>query len=95
MPPTRQLIRQASSPRRKLNLAHKKRSSARPTYWYIGKRQSSHIYYMVEFDSDNSVALWSKYKKDGMTFKTETGVQKFIATYMSNRTDIMLIRVEE
>lgn len=87
MPPTRQLVCQ-----RTLNSAHKRRSSASTTVWFIGKRQSGHIYYLADFDDGSLTALWSKYKKDGMFFENEGKVHEFISTHLNNRTDIMLIQ---
>lgn len=91
MPPNRNLIRQVKSPRKKINLARKKRATIEQSVWLISKRNNGKIYFLVDYDRDNKTALWSQHRRDALEFKTEAGVTQYISTYLNNRKDIILV----
>ncbi len=62
--------------------------------WYIGKENNSKTYYVCEHDSNENTTLWGINRDDALSFKTERAIHKFIKKFMPNRTDIMLVSVE-
>lgn len=63
--------------------------------WYIAKCQSGRTYYLSDFDKNQRAALWSVFVKNGLVFRTNQGVNQYIAAYLNNRTDIHLVHTEE
>ena len=97
MPLHKQIIRQAKSPQRKLNLARKRLAAAGGTraVWYICKKQDNKMYYLADFDSVRKVALWCIHRADAHHFHTESGLQFFIADNLNNRKDLILVQAQE
>jgi len=68
-----------------------KRNMTTGLVWFIGKWKNGKTFYIADYDDDNNVVMWSRNKKDGLSFKTEAGIQKFISKHLHDRKDIMLI----
>jgi len=60
--------------------------------WFIGKWQNGKTFFIADYDDDNNVIMWSSKKGDGISFKTEKSVQRFVEKHLGNRKDILLIR---
>jgi len=82
------------SARRNINLVRKvgrKLVDDGTLVWFIGKRQNCKTFYIADYDDDNNTIMWTVNKKDGISFKTERAVHRFIHKHLNDRTDIFLI----
>jgi len=78
--------------RRKFNLMSTRgKKSMTGLVWFIGKWQNGKTFYIADYDDDNNVVMWSGKKSDGLSFKTEKAVQRFIHKHLHDRTDIVLV----
>lgn len=59
--------------------------------WFIAINQNGKTFYISDYDDDNNAVLWSSKKEDGITFKTDRGVQRFVQKHLHGRTDIFLV----
>jgi hypothetical protein len=81
------------SARKNINLVRKMRRKSvndGSLVWFIGKRQNCKTFYVADYD-DNNTIMWTADKKDGISFKTERAVHRFIHKNLNDRTDIFLI----
>ncbi len=62
--------------------------------WFIGKGKNGTTYFICEHDSEENTTMWCTTRKDALSFKTERAVHRFLKRFMPNRTDIMLVSVE-
>ncbi len=62
--------------------------------WYIGKYHNNNIYYLTDID-DNSAVIWSSRRYNGITFKTIAGIHNFIDTELHNRTDVVVVQIDQ
>ncbi len=60
--------------------------------WFIGKQQNGNTFYIADYNDDNNTAMWTKKKKNSMSFKTERGVRRFIHKHLRDRNNIVLIQ---
>jgi len=60
--------------------------------WFIGLQQNGITFFVTDYDDDNHTIMWSGKKKDGISFKTERAVHRFIHKHLNDRSDIFLIQ---
>lgn len=80
--------------RRKLTPSRRKVAKEK-TFWYIAKTLKNVTYYLSDFDKENSTALWSRRRENGITFKTNQGANMYIATKLNGRSDVYLVCTKE
>ncbi len=87
------MANQSRIKRKKINLVRKKigRKSMDGMVWFIGLQQSGKTFYVTDYDDDNNTVLWTSKKEDGISFKTDRSVHRFIHKHLHDRTDIFLI----
>lgn len=80
--------------RRKINLVRKKvgKKNMDGFVWFIGLRQNRKTFYVSDYDDDNNTVIWACNKADGIIFKTERAVHRFIHKHLHGRTDVFLIQ---
>lgn len=76
----------------KINLIKRNKITTSDLVWFIGKQQCGKIFYVADYDDDNNAVMWSRNKKDSISFKTERAVQRFIRKHLHARTDIILVQ---
>jgi len=61
--------------------------------WFIGIQQNGSTFFVADYDNDDDkhVVMWSGQKVDGISFKTERAVHRFIQKHLNNRKDVFLI----
>ncbi len=80
--------------RKKVNLMRKLigKQKMNGMVWFIGLEKNKKTFYVTDYDDDNNTIMWSGNKGDGISFKTERGLHRFIQNHLNNRTDIFLIQ---
>lgn len=80
--------------RRKVNLVRKRigKKNMDGMVWFIGLHQNGKTFYVTDYDDDNNAILWTLKKEDGISFKGERSVHRFIHKHLHDRTDIFLIQ---
>lgn len=59
--------------------------------WFIGLRRNRKTFYVADYDDDNNSVMWSEKKENGISFKSEQAIHRFIHRHLNNRSDIFLI----
>ena len=87
------MVSQTKLTHRKINIIRKKMRDKQMNemVWFIGIKQNGKTFYISDFDDDNHAVLWSLKKEDGISFKTDRGVQQFVQKHLNGRTDIFLV----
>jgi len=84
---------QSRMSRKKINLVRKRgKRNMKGLVWFVGKRQNGKTFFVADYDDDNNTVMWSGNKEDGLSFKTEQSVHRFIHKHLHNRTDIILVQ---
>jgi len=80
--------------RKKINLLRKimGKRKGNEMVWFIGLEKNKKTFYVTDYDDDNNTIMWSGKKSDGISFKTERGLHRFIQKHLNSRTDIFLIQ---
>ena len=88
------MANQSRAARKKINLVRKKgkKNMRNGLVWFIGKRQNGKTFYIADYDDNNNQVMWTGSKGDGISFKTERAVHRFIHKHLHDRTDIILIQ---
>jgi hypothetical protein len=61
--------------------------------WYIGKRVNRKTFYVAEHDSNENTTMWTPNRREAISFAIEAAAHKFIARYLHDRTDVILVNV--
>ncbi len=80
--------------RMKINLVRKRigKINMEGLVWFVGIKQNGITFFVADYDDDNNTVLWSGNKENGISFKTERAVHRFIHMHLNDRADIFLIQ---
>ena len=74
-------------------LKHKIKMGSKMEQWFIGKNINRKTFYVADHDSQENVTLWTPNRKESISFHNERSAHKFLARYLHDRTDVILVTV--
>jgi len=81
--------------RKKINLIRGKvgsKKSMNGLVWFVGLHQNEKTFYVADYDDENNTVMWSEKRANGISFKAERAVHRFIHKHLHDRTDIFLVQ---